>query len=200
MQLIMSPASPYVRKVRVLIREAGLNHQITEVAVTTSPMAPASEALAANPTGKIPSLVREDAPALYDSRVICRFLDDRARAELYPDARVWDVLTLEATGDAMMDAAVGMTYQMRFVGTDGPSADWLDAQWAKFIGAITALEERWMGLLTGPVNAGQISVACALGYADLRHDARGWRDSAGTLADWYAEFAERPSMLDTRPE
>lgn len=198
MQLIMSPASPFVRKVRVLLREADLLGSVKEVEVSTSPMASAAEAIAANPLGKIPSLMRNDGPALYDSRVICRYLDDIADAGLYPETGLWEVLTLEATAEGIMDAAVGMTYEARFR-EENAWPEWLDKQWEKIDRALTALESMWMGHLTGPINMGQIATACALGYLDLRHDARAWRSGRPALADWYEGFRQRPSMQDTAP-
>ncbi len=200
MQLLMSPASPFVRKVRVLLREANLLDAVEEVNVTTTPMASAPEVVAANPLGKIPALVRRDGPALYDSRVITRFLDDHANAGLYPEARLWDVLTLEATGDAIMDAAVGITYEMRFREEAMQNPDWLNAQWNKARRAISAINDRWMSHLEGPLTMGHISVACALGYLDLRHDVRGWRTGVRELADWYEAFAARDSMVATAPD
>lgn len=199
MQLLMSPASPYVRKVRVLIREADLMDTVEEVEVTTTPMASAPEVVAANPLGKIPALIRSDGPAIYDSRVITRFLDDHANAGLYPQARIWDVLTLEATGDAIMDAAVGMTYEMRFRNEDMQYADWLDAQWSKASRATSAVNDRWMSYLEGPLTMAHISVGSALGYLDLRHDARDWRKDVPALATWYENFAKRDSMVATNP-
>jgi len=106
MKLIMSPASPFVRKVAVLIRETGQQGDIEEVEVSTTPVNTAEAVWAANPLGKIPALVLEDGRALYDSRVITRFLDARAQAGLYPEDRLWDVLTLEATADGILEAAV----------------------------------------------------------------------------------------------
>lgn len=198
MQLIMSPASPFVRKVRVLIREANALDNVKEVEVTTSPMASAAEAVAANPLGKIPSLTRADGPTIYDSRVICRFLDETLGAGLYPQKGLWEVLTLEATAEGIMDAAVGMTYEMRFR-EDKAWSDWLDKQWDKIDRALDAIEARWMSHLQGPLNMAQIATGCALAYLDLRHDARGWRDSRPTLANWEEGFAKRPAMQDTKP-
>ena len=200
MKLIMSPASPFVRKCRVLIREADLLDAVEEVAVSTTPLASAAEAIAANPTGKIPSLVRTDGPALHDSRVITRFLDDHAGAGLYPASRLWEVLTLEATADAMMDASVSMTYEKRLRPEAQQSSDWIEAQWGKVSRALDAIEDRWMSHLQGPLDAAQIAVACALSYIDLRHDARGWRDGRPALAAWHATFSERPSMIATKPD
>ncbi len=199
MKLLMSPVSPFVRKVRVVLREADLLAGIEEVEVSTTPMATAPQVAAANPLGKIPALIRDDGPALYDSRVITRYLDALAGARLYPETRLWEVLTLEATADAICDAAVGITYEMRFREADMQMPDWMDAQWAKVTRAIAAIESRWMSHLSGPLDAGQIGVACALGYLDLRHDARGWRSAAPALAAWYGAFSLRPSMIETAP-
>ena len=199
MQLLMSPASPYVRKVRVLIRECGLMDTVEEVPVTTTPLATAPEVQAANPLGKIPALLRSDGPALYDSRVITRFLNAHAGAALYPAAREWEVLTLEATADAIMDATVGMSYEIRLRPAERQSPEWLDAQWGKAIRAIGAVNDRWMSHLAGPLDISHIGMACALSYIDLRHDARGWRQGHDALAAWHAAFCERPSMRETAP-
>ncbi|SLN75856.1 glutathione S-transferase family protein [Roseisalinus antarcticus] len=199
MQLIMSPASPFVRRVRVTIREVGITDLVEEVPVTTTPLASAPEAAAANPSGKIPSLLREDGPAIHDSRVICRYLNAVADARLYPESRIWEVLTLEATGDALMEAAVSMVYEARFKGTEGASADWIAAQWVKVVRILGALESRWMSHLMGPVDAGQIAVASGLEYIDFRLPDRDWRVLAPALAGWLETFAQRPSMQATRP-
>jgi glutathione S-transferase len=199
MKLLMSPASPFVRKVRVLLREANLLDIVEEVDVSTSPLASNPTVVAANPTGKIPALLRDDGPALYDSRVITRYFDDHDNAGLYPPARVWDVLTLEATADAIMEATVLITYEARLRPADKQFDGWTDAQWGKATRAVSAINDRWMSQLSGPLDMGQISVGCALGYLDLRHDARGWRNGNATLAEWYAQFAQRDSMLATAP-
>lgn len=197
MQLLMSPASPFVRKVRVVLHETG--QQAEEVEVTASVYDADATIKAANPSGKIPALIRADGPTLYDSRVICRFLDAQAGAGLYPDSRLWEILTLEATGDAIMEAAVLMVYEMRYRSENERSADWVEGQWDKVVRGLSALESRWMPLLQGPLNMGQISVGCALGYLDFRHDARGWRNQAPGLGQWFDKFAERDSMAATKP-
>lgn len=197
MQLLMSPASPFARKCRVVLREAHLLDTVTEVNVATSPTATDPGVAAANPLGKIPALLRDHGPALYDSRVITRFLDDHAAANLYPKARLWEVLTLEATADGIMEAALAITYEGRMRPEAQQSPDWMDAQWAKAIRAIGAIETRWMSHLTGPLDMAQIGVACALSYIDLRHDARGWRTGHAALADWHAGFMTRDSMTAT---
>lgn len=198
MHLIMSPPSPYARKARVLLRETGLIDRVEEVEVSTSPMKSAAQILAANPSGRIPALVRGDGPAIYDSRVITRYLDDMADARLYPQASLYEVLTLEATADGIMDVTVAMTYDARFR-PDQQSPDWTEAQWGKAERAIAAINNRWMSHLSGPLNMAQIAVSSALAYVDLRHDVRNWRKDNDALARWQADFEARPSMQDTKP-
>ena len=197
MKLIMAEASPFARKVRVLLRETNQLEEVEEVSIATSPFQVNEQAKAANPTGRIPSLTRADGPALYDSRVITRYLDAKAAAGMYPEARLWDVLTVEATGDSMMDSAVSISYELRLRPQEEVSTEWTDAQWAKVVGGCDALQNQWMDLLNGPLNMAHISIACALGYLDLRHDARNWRQGHDALAAWFADFSKRPSFLET---
>ena len=139
------------------------------------------------------------ARAIYDSRVITRYLDARAGTALYPDARIWETLTLEATADAIMDAAVLCIYESRLRPPEHRSQDWIEAQWSKVEGALNAVNERWMSHLAGPLDASHIAIGCALGYLDFRHDARAWRKGKDALDDWFAVFAERDSMRATAP-
>ena len=132
--------------------------------------------------------------------MITAYLNDLFAGRMYPtNSSRWETLTLEATGDGIMDSAVSMAYEMRLRPEGKQSAEWVDAQWAKVSRALTVLNTRWMSHLSGPVNMGQISVACALAYIDIRHDARGWRDGNDALDRWYAGFSERPSMKATQP-
>lgn len=200
MRLFYSPLSPFVRKVLVVLHETGQLADVELSLAAGTAVEPGTLPLAYNPLGKIPSLERAGGDTLYDSRVICRYLDDRAGGGLYPAApRLWETLTLEATGDGMMDAAVLMVYEYRLRPENLVSPTYVEAQWAKVARALDVLEARWLSHLAGPLDMGQISVACALGYIDLRHDARNWRRGHEGLADWYARFGERPSMMATRP-
>lgn len=199
MQLIFSGASPFARKVNVIRHETGMVDDIELAEVMTTPVSTPSQVRAANPVGKIPALIRQDGPALYDSRVICRYLDDRAGAGLYPADSLWEVLTLEATADGLMDAAVLMVYEGRVRPDHLVYSDWVEAQWGKVCGALDALNDRWMSHLSGPLNMGQIAVGCALGYLDFRHGDRNWRQGRGDLDDWYAVFSQRDAMKATAP-
>lgn len=198
MQLVMSPASPYVRKVKVMIEEAGLQDRVRDCPVSTTPLDSDPDAVAANPLGRIPALIREDGPAIYDSRVICRYLDDTFSAGLYPEQGKWEVLTLEATAEGLLDSAVSMVYEQRFRG-DMIWQPWLDAQWEKVTRALDALEQRWMSHLSGPLHMGQIAVGCALGYLDFRHGDKDWRVGRDALSGWFEVFSARSSMIATAP-
>ena len=200
MRLYDNPASPFVRKVRIRLQETGQEADVEMIPAIGNPLDSAKVPTAQNPLGKIPTLERDDGPALHDSRVICRYLDDRGGSKLYPLApRLWEVLTLEATADGIMDAAVLMRYEVGVRPAEKQFGGWLDAQWGKIARALDAIEARWMGHLAGPIDMGQIAVACALGYLDFRHAARDWRADHPELAAWYARFAERDSMQATKP-
>jgi glutathione S-transferase len=199
MQLLSSPASPFARKCRVVIHELGLGDAVAVRDVQASPMGGDADLNAANPSGKIPALLREDGPALYDSRVITRFLDHHAGGTLYPESRLWEVLALEANADAAMEAAVGIVYETRFRPEEKRHQPWMDAQWTKVARSLDAAEGRALPLLQGPLNAAQIAWGCALGYLDFRHGDRGWRAGRPGLAAWAEAFHARPAMAATAP-
>ncbi|WP_435257203.1 glutathione S-transferase [Thioclava sp. FR2] len=200
MKLFHSPTSPYVRKVLVLIAEAGIEG-IELIAAAGTPVAPDAGVIERNPLGKIPALCREDGPTLYDSRVICQFLDSSNKGRFYPDgAKRWDTLTVEATADGILDAALLMVYESRIRPEEIRYAPWVEGQWSKIDRALDVLETRWIDHLNGPMDMGQIAVACALGYIDFRHGSRDWRKGRQKLAAWEAAFAKRPSMQATIPQ
>lgn len=200
MKLAFSPTSPYARKVLVLMHET---NQLDDIALedgSGTPLAPNPGVAQKNPLGKIPALERPDGATLYDSRVICAFLDERAGGKLYPSgARKWETLTLEATADGILDAALLMTYEARMRPEQLQMQEWVQGQWKKISQACGAINTRWMSHLAGPLDMGQIAVGCALGYVDFRHGAYDWRSGNDALAQWYAAFSERPSMQTTRP-
>jgi glutathione S-transferase len=186
--------------VKVVLVETGLIDKVELVAVGGTPLDPGTMPVAQNPLGKLPVLARADGPALYDSRVICRYLDDLGGGRLYPGKpRLWDTLTLEATAHGISEAALLMTYEVRVRPAEHRLEAWIEAQWAKVARALDAVEARWMAHLAGPLDCAQIAVGCALGYVDFRHGTRQWRAGRPALAGWEARFAQRPSMQATRP-
>jgi glutathione S-transferase len=201
MRLYHSPASPFVRKVMVLLLESGRADAVTVVPASGTAVDPGTIPVDHNPLGKIPALERAQGQTLYDSRVICRYLDDHFGMGLYPaPPRLWDTLVLEATADGMLDAAVLMVYEARIRPEELRYAPWVEGQWSKVARALDALEARWMDHLEGPLDIGHIGVGCVLGYLDFRHAARDWRAGRPRLAAWEAGFRERPSMKATAPK
>ncbi|MGZ2259624.1 glutathione S-transferase [Roseobacter sp. A03A-229] len=200
MKLYHSPASPFVRKVVVLLHELGKADEVELIDVQSTAFASDSSLAASNPLAKLPSLVRDNGTTLYDSRVITAFLNDLYGGKMYPaGASRWEVLTLEATGDGIMDSAVSMAYEMRLRPEEMQYGDWIEAQWEKVARAISVLNARWISHLSGPMDMGHISVACALSYVDFRHGARNWRAGNEALAKWHDAFDSRPSMGATKP-
>jgi glutathione S-transferase len=197
MKLHYAPTSPFVRKVVVLLHETDMLEAVELHNVATTPYDPSADVQASNPLAKIPALERGDGPALYDSRVICEYLNERAGAALY--AGGWDTKVLEATADGIMEAAVLATYEMRMRPEEKQSPEWIKAQLGKVLSACSALNARWMSQLQGPLTIGQIAVGCALAYVDFRHPDLGWRTGNAALADWFKGFESRPAMQATRP-
>ncbi len=201
MKLYYAAASPFVRTVLVCLHETNLLNQVETVEVTVTPLAPGDTVPAKNPLGKIPALERDGGPTLYDSRVICRYLDDLATANLYPQPpMLWETLTLEATAHGIMDAAVLMVYEGRVRPKAKQYDDWVDSQWLKVTRALDAVESRWMSHLAGPLDIAQIAMGCALPYLDFRHSDRDWRAGRPNLTAWEKKFSARPSMEATKPE
>ena len=173
----------------VVLHETGQLSDVILEPTSGTPTHPAEGFAARNPLTKVPALERPDGATLYDSRVICRFLDARADAGLYGrDAELWDVLTLEATGDGITDAALLMAYEWRLRPENLQYSDWVEGQWRKIDQALDVLNTRWMPFLQSPLNMGQIAVACSLGYLDLRNADRNWRSGRVALSDWFDIF------------
>jgi glutathione S-transferase len=200
MQLYSSPTSPFARKVLVLLQETGQTGDVTVTGAGGSPLDASKMPTGHNPLGKIPALVRPDGKAIFDSRVICHYLDARAGGMIYPAGdRLWDCLTLEAMADGMVDAAILMVYEVRLRPSENQMPAWSEGQWSKIARALDMLESDWADYLSGPLDMGQIALGCTLSYLDFRHGARNWRDGHPKLAAWEAQIASRPSMKSTVP-
>ena len=199
MKLYFTPASPYARKVRVNALELALNERIELLPVTLSPVSPHAQLREHNPLGKIPTLLTDSGEALYDSPVICEYLDALAGGgRLWPAAGPvrWRALRRQALADGITDAAVLVRYEQ----TVRPEAlrwnEWIEGQRLKIRTALAVLETE---SLEGPFDIGAISIACALGYLDLRFPEERWRDHRPRLANWFAALAQRPSLVSTAP-
>ena len=199
MKLVYSPPSPFVRKVTTLIHHVGLNDHIELINVKTTALSVAEEARAANPLGKIPVMILGDGKAIFDSRVITRYLDEFAGSNLYPQEKIYDILTLEALADGIMESAVSITYESKLRPDNEQSPSWMEAQWSKVLHAVKALDDGEFKAIDGEINMGQIALACALGYLDFRHDARQWRIGHSNLASWNDKMMKLPALIKTIP-
>lgn len=199
MKLHSSPTSPFARKVNVTAIELGLFDRLDLHAVQTSPVGPDLGLVGDSPLGKIPCLVLEDGQPLYDSRVICEYLDSlEGGGRLFPAAGParWTALRRQALADGLMDAAVLARYETALRPPERRWAAWVDGQLDKVSRALDRLEAEGLG---PAVDIGTIAIGCALGYLDFRYGEMGWRGTRPALAAWFAAFDERPSLQRTRP-
>ncbi len=198
MKLHYSATSPYVRKVMACAIARGLEERIEKVA--TNPHASPPELLADNPLSKVPTLVTDEGKAIFDSPVICEYLDSLGDApKLFPadPPMRWTALTLQAVADGIMDAAVGRRMQVSLPQDEGRQA--YDARQKAAIDRSLALLEREVAALEGPLTIASIAVACALGYLDFRFGHEPWREAHPKLAAWFAKASEAPALAKTVP-
>ena len=198
MQLLVSPTSPYARKARIVLRERGLTGRVEEHAL--NPHQDPAELLAANPLGKIPSLVRDEGAPLYDSRVVCEWLDALAGDDgliLAVGAERWAVRHAEAHADGILDLTVAMV--MERARPEGEQSPGSMARWREKIERAVGLMDKVRGSLPARFTLGHIALAVALSYLELRLPDFDWRAAHPALAEWHAGVAERASMRDTAP-
>ena len=195
MQIYFSPFSPYVRKCLVVGHELGLHDRIELLDSNAHPVNRDAHLIAKNPLGKVPTFVTDDGQILYDSRVICEYLNEVAGGSLLPatgQAR-WATLTLQALAEGMLDAALLARYE----DVARPEAirwpEWRAAQLDKAETALASLDAD-IALLQGRVDLGSLTLGCALWYLDLRFPDYAWRARFANVAAWSGEFARRPSM------
>jgi glutathione S-transferase len=198
MILRSGPASPFARKVRIAANVLGLSSKIEIRPVDLED--PADSVRVQNPLGKIPVLIAEDGNAYYDSPVIIEYLDHLAGGgRVIPKeapAR-FDALRLQALGDGILDACILLVYESRYRPADKLVQTWVDRQNDKVARGMKALEASPPKLTPVP-DVGQITLACLLGYRDLRF-AGTWRKEYPRLVEWHDKFAAQvPSFEETK--
>jgi len=202
MELIWAGASPYARKVMLVAHELGIVDRIKTTDGSGTPVAPNATTTSYNPLGKLPCLIPDDGPAIYDSRIICQYLIAQVENQklLSEGSGRWQSLTLESLGDGICDAAILIRYETVLRPENLRWGDWLDGQWAKIDRALDTAEDRWSAHLSGPFDLGQAALGCALGYLDFRYDDRDWRSAHPKLAGWNEKFLTRGSAIATTPQ
>lgn len=201
MKLLFSPASPYVRKVTMTAIIKGLDGQIEQLVADTN--APEKHGLRkANPLSKIPVLILEDGSEIFDSHVICEYLDSRvAQPVLFPgegSAR-WQMLTRAALADGILDAALLLVYEKRYRSEDKWVAAWTDRQQAKVDASLDHFNAAPPKFSSHP-DYSHITLAAALGYVEFRL-GDGWRKGRANLVAWLDDFEARvPAYAATKPK
>ncbi|GHE64674.1 glutathione S-transferase [Camelimonas fluminis] len=203
MLLRTSPFSPFVRMALIAIDVLGLADRVG--AQPAAVMPPDPELARQNPLGKIPVLVLDDGRALYDSRVIIDYLDHVAGGGLIIPAgsERYEAMRVQALAIGVIEAAVLQVYEARYRPEERRHQAWVDAQAAKTSAGLTAFEAapppQPGASCHGRPDVGQIALACALGYLDLRFDGL-WRASHPRLVSWLDAFASAvPAFETTRP-
>ncbi len=198
MKLYYSATSPYARKVRVLIIEQGLQQVVS--LDQSDPMAERAAAKIGNPLSKIPVLELDDGSSLFDSPVICEYLDHQAGGDaLLPrdGTRRWNVLRAQALGDGILDAALSLVMESRRPEAER-STFWQDRWTAAIHRGVDAIAED-VARDMETFDLGRITYACALGYLDFRLPELDWRGPHPGLADWFGEISGRESLVMTAP-
>ena len=195
MKLYYSNTSPYVRKVMACAIACGLDQQIKPA--DTNPHVSPPDLLRDNPLSKVPCLVTEDGLALFDSPVICEYLDSVGAGGLFPPAGAarWRALKLQAIGDGLMDAAVLRRMDQGRPMEDARAAS-MERQRAAMARTLDTLEGE---ALADHLDIGTITVACALGYMDLRFAGDAWREGRPKLTAWFKTMQARPEISRTAP-
>jgi len=199
MKLYGSKTSPYVRKVRVQALEGGYMDKFDFAELGTAPNAPNADI--PNPIKKVPALELNDGMVLFDSRVICEYLDaELGDGSSFPSSgnSRWAALRGQALGDGLLDAALLLRYENFMRPQEFCWDEWCTGQTFKIDGALADMEGR-AATFGERVDIGTITMACALGYLDFRYADMGWQEVCPKLATWYAEFSARPSMQETVP-
>ncbi len=198
MKLFWSPRSPFVRKVMIVVHETGLAADVECVRETVAlHLPPNQEVLRHNPLGKIPALITNEGKTLFDSRVICEYLDTRAASGLFPadpDAR-FDHLRWQALGDGLTD--ILLIWRTELTREAGPWQAIAEGWQAKVTASMTQLEQEAGTLASTSFGIGQIAVVCALGQLDFRWPDCAWRDHFPGLKAFESAMAGRASVQTT---
>jgi glutathione S-transferase len=199
MELLGSSASPFVRKVCVVAAEVGLDASLVLRQLKTTPVEPDLQLLEDNPLAKIPALRTEENQILYDSRVICEYLDYAGSGlKMFPKPGPdrWRVLRQQGLGDGILDAAVSIRYEQNIRPLEKRWDGWVEGQFGKIRRGLDRAEVEVQSL-DNAVNIGAITLGCVAGYLDFRFPDENWREGRPALASWYGIFSMRESMIST---
>jgi glutathione S-transferase len=201
MKLISVSASPFVRKVRALIIELGLKDTVTlQDLGAVTPVSNNLELNARNPLGMVPALELDDGSSLYDSPVICEYLNQIADGPFFPTQAElrFQTLGLQALGDGILDLSVALRYETAMRPEALRWQDWIDHQNEKIARGLDTLEIKCETFNSSPL-IGEMTIACTLGYRDFRYADDDWRAGRPALTAWFEQMMQRASLQQTMP-
>lgn len=200
LKLHWSPRSPYVGKVMIAATEMGLRDRIETVRTAVSATQSVESFFADNPLNKIPTLMLEDGTALFDSRVICEYLDTLHEGpKLFPTKPSEHFLAIRnlAFGDGLVDVGmVRMGERRKPAAQQTPEI--IASNERKTQEAVDRLERDIAMLTDRPFDIGHVAIGTALAYLDFRLGDDNWREGRPALTAWHAEFSERPAVQANR--
>ena len=199
MKLHWSPRSPFVRKVMIVAHERGIVDRIKCVRTVAATAKPHAELMKDNPLSKIPTLVLDDGTVLYDSPVICEYLDALDGApRLFPTEpkALISALRRQALGDGFLDLLVLLRDERS---REHPSQAHLESAAVRKAAVLKALEKDAPALALAPFSIGHVTIGCALSYLDFRYGDEDWRKAHPLITSWHRAFATRPSVRATEP-
>lgn len=197
MKLLYQTHSPFARKVLVFVHEAGLADQVEVIHHETSPTQRNDEVFALNPLGKVPVLITDSGEAIFDSRVICAYLDKRhPGAKLIPkeEKSLFNALRLEALADGLSEAGILVRWEAVRRPEPLRHQPFLEGQQLKVTEGYDYIENQLH--LSDHITIGEIALATSLSWLEFR-GLPSFREGRPALSAWYDKFAERPSMLAT---
>ena len=198
MKLHWSPKSPYVRKVMIIIEELGVQKDIELVRSVAAMTQPNQTLMIDNPLSKIPTLVLNSGKSMFDSVVICEYLNDLYKGHFFPssEAEKWTALRWHAYGDGLLDALILWRNERE---REVPLGSLIKAFETKVLATLKLLENEASEINASQFTVGIVAIVCALGYLDYRFDALRWRTIAPNLSKWYQVIHDRSSVKLTEP-
>lgn len=200
MKIFYSAASPFVRKTMIVAEELGIVDRIERLPAAASPVSRDRTIIPFNPLGQVPTFMTDDEQVLFDSKVICEYLNDKFDGKLFGDEHTrWSVLTDHAAADGVIAASLLVRYELLARPEALQWNEWIDGQTDKITTGLQYFEDK-AATLEDRIDIVTITLACAFDYLDFRLPDYNWQKRFPALKAWYDKFSVRPSIATTRPK
>ena len=200
MKIFYSALSPFARKCMLVAEELNLSDKIEKLASAANPVNRDQNILKHNPLAQVPTFFTDDGEVLFDSKVICEYLNEQGGGNLFGSGpQRWKILTEHAAADGVMAAAILVRYEKLMRPAELQWSEWTAGQMDKISTGLQYFEDR-VDTLAERVDIATLTLGAALGYIDVRIADYDWRSNFPGLRDWFALFSERDSMKKTVPK